>query len=199
MSPPGATRDFRVRNESANPPKACVEPMQMAASNGCSGQANASTDLLTEIHAIERYPSLGTAAALGHGIGVGVDADPMAAVSLDNADQELAGSAADIRNYTQFFAILEMPRLLMVRMASTCSATASGTKKAGIKRNGNVLIIRLGTSAWIRLNGPGAVNTDRVTTFASATRPSRFQTSAILRPHCPRRDNQAIRGADAPI
>ncbi len=62
----------------------------------------------------------------------------------------------------------------------------------------NVPIIKLGTSVWIRLNGPGAVNTARMTTFASASRPATFQTSANFRPVFPRVDSQAIKGADAP-
>lgn len=89
-------------------------------------------------------------------------------------------------------------RLLMARIASTCSTTARGTKNPGINRNGNVPIIRLGTSAWIRLNGPGAVSTARITTFVSARRPSTFQPSASLIPNRPRVDNHAISGAEAP-
>jgi len=53
----------------------------------------------------------------------------------------------------------------IARTASTCSTTGNGTKNPGMNTNGNLPIIRLGTSAWIRLNGPGAVNTARITTF----------------------------------
>src|SRR6266852_731624 len=90
-------------------------------------------------------------------------------------------------------------RLPIARIASTCNATARGTKNAGINWNGNVPNIRLGTSVWTRLNGPGAVSTARVTTFVSARRPNTFQASASLKPNRPRVDNQAITGADAPI
>ena len=40
-------------------------------------------------------------------------------------------------------------------------------------------IIRLGTSACIRLNGPGVVSTARTTTFVGARRPRTFQASAV--------------------
>ena len=68
--------------------------------------------------------------------------------------------------------------LPMARMASACSTTARGTKNPGINRKGNVPNIRLGTSAWIRLNGPGGVSTARITTFVSARMPSTFHASA---------------------
>jgi len=74
--------------------------------------------------------------------------------------------------------IAVLSRLLTARIASACSTTARGTKNPGINRNGNVPIIRLGTSAWIRLNGPGAVSTARITTFVSARMPSTFHASA---------------------
>src|SRR5207237_10555711 len=90
-------------------------------------------------------------------------------------------------------------RLPMARIARTCSTIARGTKNPGINMNGNLPNIRLGTSAWIRFNGPDVVSTARVTTFASASSPRTFQRSASLIPNRPRVDNQAIKGAEAPI
>src|SRR5271166_5713723 len=76
----------------------------------------------------------------------------------------------------------------IARTASTCSTTANGTKNPGMNMNGNVPIIRLGTSAWIRLKGPGAVNKARITTFVSERSPSTFQMSASFIPNRPRVD-----------
>ena len=71
----------------------------------------------------------------------------------------------------------------MSRIASTCSDTAKGTKNHGMKMNGAFPIILLGTSAWIRLNGPGAVSTARITTFVSERRPSAFQARESFIPN----------------
>jgi AraC-like DNA-binding protein len=58
---------------------------------------------------------------------------------------------------------IRMPQQRFGNVANKGSVTAKGTKNPGININGNVPNIRLGTSAWIRLNGPGAVSTARVT------------------------------------
>src|SRR5271155_3301839 len=90
-------------------------------------------------------------------------------------------------------------RLAIARMASKCRTTARGTKNPGIRRNGKLLNSRLGTSAWISLNGPGDVSTARITTFVKARRPSTLQARASLIPNRPLVDTHAMRPADAPI